>query len=72
MTCYTRHLTNVLKELHMEDTKENRRILDNQIREVLCRENDGCPVVWKDVKVHIHDPMKRELLIEELRKQNSL
>lgn len=61
MTCYTRHLKDVLKELSMEDTGDNRRILDKHIRIILSRENDGCPVVWRDVKVH---PTKRELLIE--------
>jgi hypothetical protein len=72
MTCYVRHLKDVLRELCMEDTRENRRILDKHIRKVLGRENDDCPEVWNDVKLRVHDPVKRELLIEELRKQNGL
>lgn len=68
MTCYTRHLTDILKELDLEDTKENRRTLDRKIRKVLRRDKDGCSAVWKDVKEQIHDTAKRDLLIGELKK----
>ena len=68
MTCYTRHLDDILKELKMEDTRENRKQLDRKIRFALKQENDDCPVVWKHVKEHLHDPVKREWFIGELKK----
>ena len=68
MTCYTRHLINVIRELGLEDTGENRRTLDRKIRMVLKREKDGCSAVWKDVKEQLHEPAKRQSLIEELKK----
>jgi len=68
MTCYTRHLTDVIRELNLEDTRENRKFLDRKIRIFLKREKDGCSKVWKEVKEQIHDSAKRGLLIEELRK----
>lgn len=68
MTCYIRHLTDILKDIDREDTRENRKELDRRIRIFLNRENDDCPVVWNDIKSQIHDPVKRDLLIENLKK----
>lgn len=67
MTCYTRHLKDIMKELGMEDTKENRRILDKRLRAILGREDDHCPEVWRDVKERLHDPKLKERMVEELR-----
>lgn len=68
MTCYMRHLADVLRELGMEDAQESRKILDRQIRRLLRREYDGCPVVWKAIKEQISDPARRTLLLEELKR----
>lgn len=58
MSCYTRHLSDILKSVGIKNTKENRKVLDKKIREIMGKEKADCPDVWREVKVWIHNPKK--------------
>jgi hypothetical protein len=56
VSCYTRHLGDLLAACGYDDTKEHRKLLDKAIRSVLQAENLGCPEVWKLVKARKDTP----------------
>lgn len=69
MSCYLRHMKDVLTEadLHPEDKKERKKV-DLSIRKVIgMKAEDKCNLVWKEVKVWLHDENKKKLLIEKLK-----
>jgi membrane-bound lytic murein transglycosylase MltF len=68
MSCYTRHLTDIIEELGIENNIDTRRIIDRQIRRILKKQDANCPEVWRDVKERIHDPEQKKKLVSELKK----
>ncbi|BDZ71363.1 hypothetical protein [Methanobacterium petrolearium] len=69
MSCYLRYLKDFLEEvdLHPEDRKE-RKGVDLAIRMVVgMKLEDKCNVVWKEVKVWLHDENKKKELINRLK-----
>ncbi|BDZ68676.1 hypothetical protein [Methanobacterium ferruginis] len=70
MSCYLRHVKDVLLEadLHPENRKERKEV-DLAIRKVVgMKSEDKCNVVWKEVKVWLHDEIKKKELITGLKK----
>ena len=53
MSCYTRHLTELLPA---DPTAADKRALDRAIREVLDMPEADCPDVWEEVKARREDP----------------
>jgi hypothetical protein len=53
MTCYFRHLGEVLKKAGIEVTPENRREIDKVIQGIVGTENKNCPDTWKQVKARL-------------------
>lgn len=70
MSCYLRHLKPLLGELGIEPVnKEERKRVDQTVRAVVGKENEKkCPEVWKEVKVWLQDPGKKQQLIDALNK----
>lgn len=69
MSCYLRHMKDVLEEadLHPQDRKERKEV-DLAIRQVVGKsEKDRCNVVWKEVKVWLADEEQKALLVEKLK-----
>ena len=69
MSCYLRHMKDVLNEadLHPEDKNERKKV-DLAIRKVVgMNSDDQCNVVWKEVKIWLHDEDKKKQLIAELK-----
>ena len=69
MSCYLRHMKDVLNEadLHLESRKERKEV-DLAIRNVVgMKPEDKCNVVWKEVKLWIHDENKKKQLTAELK-----
>ena len=58
----------IMKELGMEDTKENRKALDKRIRASYKLEDMKCQEVWREIKPMIKDSTKKEELIDTLKK----
>jgi hypothetical protein len=67
VSCYTRHLDELFKEMGIEDTKANRKTMDGHIREALGIIGEGCPTVWKEVKARLDDDEGRKDLVSQLR-----
>lgn len=69
MSCYLRYMKDFLEEtdLHPEDLKE-RKGVDLAIRRVVgMKPEDKCNLVWKEVKVWLHDENKKKELINGLK-----
>jgi len=67
MSCYTRHLGNLLALAGIEDTKDNRKRADGFIREIIAMVEEDCPIVWREVKSRLADPDKSLELADRLR-----
>jgi hypothetical protein len=50
MTCYVKHLGEIMRRAGAENTYENKQMLDSIVRQVLVMERNDCPDVWKRVK----------------------
>jgi len=66
MSCYTRHLDNLFAAAGIENTKENRKRADGFIREIIGMKEEGCPVVWREVKSRLADPDRSLELADQL------
>jgi hypothetical protein len=53
VSCYTRHLTELLPA---DPSAADKRALDRAIREVLDMPEADCPEVWEEVKSRREDP----------------
>jgi len=67
MSCYLRHLGEVLAAAGIPDTRENRRRVHAMIQEITGEQN--CPLVWRRVKAALGEHAERELLIAGLRER---
>ena len=68
MSCYFRHMKDVLEEAGVEVTKENKKETDRIIHEMVDVEYKNCSPTWKEVKEHIKvDEDARNLFIERLK-----
>ncbi len=53
MTCYTRHLADLLPA---QPRPEDKRALDGAVRRVIGLRDADCPEVWAEVKRRCEDP----------------
>ena len=72
MSCYIRHMKQVLNEAGLDpQDKEERKKVDLSIRHVIGeKEDEKCNIVWKEVKIWLQDEEKEKQLIDALKKQN--
>lgn len=71
MSCYTRHLGEVMVTAGVDNTKENRKRIDNYLKEKynLPQQVGSCPDLWKQhVKPMLSDKDKRMELAAEIYK----
>ena len=66
MSCYLRHLGEVLAAAGIPDTRESRRV--HAMVQEITGEQD-CPLVWRRVKAALGEHAERELLIAGLRER---
>jgi len=66
VTCYFRHLTEVLKKAGIEVTSQNRREVDKVIHSIVGVEYKNCPAAWREVKKRLAED--EEAFISRLRK----
>ena len=70
MSCYFRHMKDVLEEAGIEVTKENKKDIDRIIHGLVDVEYKSCPPTWKAVKEHIkRDDRARSRFIQNLKKK---
>jgi len=67
MSCYLRHLGEVLADAGIPATRESRRRVHAMIQEITGEQD--CPLVWRRVKVALGEHADRELLIAGLRER---
>ena len=53
MSCYLRHMKDILEEAGIEVTGDNKKEIDLAIHGMVEVEYKNCPVTWKTVKEHI-------------------
>jgi len=53
MTCYFRHLQDILKRAGIIVTSENKRQIDKAIHKIVSVEYKNCPATWREVKKRI-------------------
>lgn len=69
MSCYIRYMKQFLSEIDINpETKEDRKEIDQNIREIIGKNsNDKCNEVWREVKIWLQDPDKKQELNEKLK-----
>jgi hypothetical protein len=68
MSCYFRHMKDVLDEAGIEVNKENKKDIDRIIHTMMDVEYKNCSPTWKEVKEHIKgDGKARSRFIERLK-----
>jgi hypothetical protein len=69
MSCYFRHIEDILQAAGITVTKENRKQVDEAVHQAVGVAYKNCPVTWKKIKEDIKgDSQKRQVLIEQLRR----
>lgn len=53
MTCYFRHLKQILKKAGIKVTSENKREIDKLIHSIVDVKYKNCPAAWREVKKRI-------------------
>lgn len=68
MSCYLRHLGDILAEANIKVTSDNRKQIDQAIHNVVGVTYKDCPVTWKKLKQQIlGDEQKKEEFLRKLR-----
>jgi hypothetical protein len=68
MSCYFRHLKDVLAEAGIEVTAANKKDVDRALHEIVRVEYKDCPNAWKNVKLQMANKTDRAALAKRLRK----
>jgi len=67
MSCYFRHLKDILSEAGVEVTPGNKQQIDGIIHDIVGVPYKDCPATWKKLKQEIiADEQKRQAFIEKL------
>ena len=67
MSCYFRHIKNILDEAGIEVTPSNKKQMDQAFHQILGVTYKDCPTTWKRLKEELAgDEQKRHGLIEKL------
>lgn len=68
MSCYFRHLSDILDEAGIEITSGNRRKIDQAIHDIVRVRYKDCPTTWGRLKREIlNDKNKQRDFVEKLR-----
>lgn len=68
MSCYFRHLKDVMAEAGIEVTPANKKEVDRALHEIVGVEYKDCPNAWKNVKLRMANAADRAALAKKLRK----
>jgi ribosomal protein L17 len=68
MSCYFRHIKDILNEASIEVTSSNKKQLDRVIHELVGVAYKDCPTAWRKLKEQIvGDEKKRKDLVRKLK-----
>ena len=70
MSCYFRHMKEILHEAGVEITKENKKEIDRIVHGLMDVEYKNCPSTWKEFKEKIRGDQKaRSRFIKKLKEE---
>jgi len=70
MSCYFRHMKEILEEAGVEVTKENKKEIDRIMHGIVDVEYKNCSPAWKAVKEHIKgDDKARTQFVKRVKKE---
>ena len=70
MSCYFRHMKEILEEAGVEITKENKKDIDRVIHGLVDVEYKNCSSAWKAIKEQIKtDDKTKNLFIKKLKQE---
>ncbi len=68
MSCYFRHLKDVLAEAGVEVTPANSKEVDQAFHEIVGASYKDCPTAWKNLKRQMANEADRAVVVKKLRK----
>jgi hypothetical protein len=68
MSCYFRHLKDVLAEAGIDVTPANRKEVDRFLHEIVGATYKDCPGAWKNLKSQMGNEADRAVFVKKLRK----
>ncbi len=66
MSCYLRHLKDILGESGIEVTPANRKDVDRAFHQIAGVDFKDCPQTWKQIKLQLADDAQRKQFISRL------
>ena len=66
MSCYFRHIEDILSEAGIEVSPDNKKKIDEVIHGIVGIAYKDCPTTWKTLKQSISDEYKREEFVRKL------
>lgn len=68
MSCYFRHIKDIIQEVGIEITPENRKEIDRILHGIVGVEYKNCSSAWRRIKEMVKgEPSKRERFVEKLK-----
>lgn len=67
MSCYFRHMKEVLVEAGIEVTPANKKQVDRAFHQIAGIAYKECPAAWKKLKSELADEKKRKELVRKLK-----
>lgn len=71
MSCYFRHLKNILAEAGIEVTPSNKKEIDRALHEIAGVTYKDCPGAWRGLKERLANPQDRAAIVARLRRASS-
>jgi hypothetical protein len=68
MSCYFRHLKDVLAEAGVEVTPANKQDVDRALHGIVMVAYKDCPSAWKNLKGQMANETDRAVVVKKLRK----
>jgi len=68
MSCYFRHLKDLLAEAGVEVTPANKKQVDQALHEMVGVSHKDCPNAWKSLKRQMANEAGRAVIVKKLRK----
>ena len=68
MSCYLRHLKDVLAEAGVEVTPANKKEVDRALHKIVGVTYEDCPSAWKNLKQKMANEADRAAVVKKLRK----
>ena len=68
MSCYFRHLKDLLAEAGVEVTPASKREVDQELHEMVGATYKDCPSAWKNLKRQMANEADRAVIVKKLRK----